>query len=134
MLELQNILDALKVVELSTKESSSTKWKFRFTTKLTVFAALLKSVSVGYEDVLLPPRLVNSTDLNCLTYKANKEGFNDNLCLLKAICMHKTGSQRLEKETSKLLSQNIDITPKVTAEAFHGVALEVLHVVERLAE
>ena len=48
--------------------------------------------------------------------------------------MHKTGTERLEEETSKLLNENLDINPNATAENFRGVALEDLHSVERLPE
>ena len=67
MLELQNILDDINVVELSTRERSSTKWNFLFATNVTLFAALRKSVPVGFKDVLLPPRLLKHIDVNCLT-------------------------------------------------------------------
>ena len=133
-MELQNIFDDLKIVERSTPEKPSTKWQFLFTTNVTVSAALLKSVSVVYKDVLLPPRPVRPTDFNCLIYKANKERYNDNLCLLRASSMHKSGTERFEEETSKLLDQNLDIVPNVTADISRGVALEVLHIVERWAE
>ena len=93
-----------------------------------------KSVPVGCKDVLSPLRLVKRTDVNCPTYKASKQRYNDNLCLLRAIRMHKTGTKRLEEETSKLLNQKLDINAIVTAEKFRGVSLEVLDIVERLAE
>ena len=56
MLELQNILDDLNIMELSTRERFSNKKTFVFPTKLTVFAALLESVPVGCKIVLLPPK------------------------------------------------------------------------------
>ena len=56
------------------------------------------------------------------------------LSLLRAICMHKTGAESLEEETSKLLTQYFNINPKVTGEIFRGVCFENLHIVERLAE
>ena len=73
MLELQQKLDHLNIVELSTRERYSTKWKLLFTTNKTIFAALLKSVPVGCEDSLLPPKLIRRSDVKCLTYKFNKE-------------------------------------------------------------
>ena len=69
----------------------------------------------------------------CLTYKGNKECYNDNLCLLRANCMHKTGRERVEAQTSNFFNQYVDITPNVTVEHFRGVALEDLRIVERLA-
>ena len=102
MLELQNILDKINIVKLNTRERSSAIWKFLIATNVTVFATLLKSVLVGCKNVLLTPRNVKRTDVTCLSYKANKERYNDNLCLLRPVCMHKTGTEKLEEETSKL--------------------------------
>ena len=104
MSEFQQKLDDLKIVELSTRERSSTKWKLHFTTNVTTYAALLKSVPVGCKDILLPPNLVKRSGFNCLTYNSNKERYNDNLCLLRAVCMHKTGNKRVEEETKKPLN------------------------------
>ena len=95
LLELQKSVYEVNIVELSARERSSTKLNFLFATNVTFFAALLKSIPVGCKGVLLPPHLVKRADVNCLTYKANKERYNDNLCLLRAVCMHKTGTGRL---------------------------------------
>ena len=134
MTEFQQRLDDLNIVELSTRERSSTKWKLLFTTNVTIFAALLKSVPVGCKDILLPPNLVKRSDVNCLTYKSNKERYNDNLCLLRAVCMHKTGNERVEEETKKLLNAYLAANPHLSVQIFRGVGLEDLHIVERLAE
>ena len=98
------------------------------------FVALLKSGPVGCKEFLLHPRLVKRTDVNCLTYIAHKGKYIENLCILGAICMHKSGTKRLKEEISRLLNQYLDIKPNATADNFRGVALEVLHIVERLAE
>ena len=134
MSELQNIPVELNIVELRTQERCSTKWKHLFATNVTVFAALLKSVPVECKDVLLPARLVKRNDVNCLSYKANKERSNNNLCLLRAICTHKTGTKRLEEELSKFLNQYLDISSNKRAEIFRNVAPEDLHMVEQLGE
>ena len=119
MTEIQQRLDDLNVVELSTMGRSSTKWKLLFTTNVTIFVALLKSVPVGCKDVLLPPNLVKRSDVNCFNYKSNKERYNDNLCLLWAVCMHKTGNERVDEETknySMLISQPTHIFQFKTSE------------------
>ena len=134
MTEFQQRLDDLNIVELSKRERSSTKWKLLFTTNVTIFAALLKGVPVGFKNILLPPNLVKRSDVNCLTYKPNKERYNDNLCLLWAVCMHKTGNERVEEETKKLLNAYLTANPHLSVQNFQGVALEDLHFVERLAE
>ena len=101
---------------------------------MTVFEALLKRVSVGCKDDLLPPGLGKGTDVNCLTYKANKERCNENICLLRAIGMHETRTEWLELETLKLLNQYLVIIPNITAENFRGVAVDDLHIVELFVE
>ena len=51
LLELQKSLDEVSIVELSTRERSSTKWNFLFATNVTFFAALLKSIPVDCKNV-----------------------------------------------------------------------------------
>ena len=124
LLELQKTVDEVNIVELSTRDRNSTKWKFLFAT----------NEPVGCKDDLLPHHLVKRADVNCLTYKVNKERYNDNFCLLRAVCMHKTGTERLKKETSKLLKALLDINWNLSVENFRGIALEDIHVVEDLAK
>ena len=100
---------------------------------VTIFVALLKSVPVGCKDILLPPNLVKRIDVNCLFYKSNKERYNDNLCLLGAVCMHKTGNERAQEETKKLFNAYLTANPHLSVQDFRGVGLD-LHIVERLAE
>ena len=134
MTEFQQRLDDLNIVELSTKEGSSTKWKMLFTTKVTNFAALLKSFPVGCKDILLPFNLVKRSDVDCLTYKCNKERYNENLCLLRAMCMHKTVKEWVAEDTKKLFNSYLTANPPLSAQNFRGVGLEDLHIVERLTE
>ena len=134
MTEYQQRLDDLNIVELSTKKRSSTKRKLLFTTSVTVFAALLKSVPVGCEDFLLPPNLVKRSDINCLSHKSNKESYNDNLCLLRAVCMHNTGNERVEEETKKIFNACLTANPHLSVQSFRAAGLKDLHLVERLAE
>ena len=69
--KLKYILIKSDVIESCSRERLSTKWRFYKLTNLTVFAALLKDVPMGYKDaVLLEPLLRNGT-INCLTYEEN---------------------------------------------------------------
>ena len=111
-----------------------TKRKLLFTTNVTIFAALLKVFLVSCEDILLPPNLVKRSDVNCLTYKSNKERYNDNLCSLRAVCMHKTGKKTVEEEAKRLFIAYLTANPHLSVQNFRGVGLEGLHIVERLAE
>ena len=72
LLDLQNFFDDLFFVELSIRERFSTKWKFLLATNMTVSAILPKNVPIGFNLVLLPPRLVKRTDVNCIK-NANME-------------------------------------------------------------
>ena len=85
-------------------------------------------------DCFLPPRLLKSADVNCLTYKANKERYNDNSCLLTAVCKHKTDTEKLDEETSTLLSAILYVNSISTAENLRGFVLEDLHIVEHQAK
>ena len=134
MTEFRQRLDDLNIVELSTRERSSAKWKLLFTTNVAFSAALLKSVPVGCKNILLPPNLVKRSHVNCLFYKSNRERYNDNLCLLRAVCMLKTGSERLEEETKKLFNAYLTANPHLSVQNFRGFGLEDLHIVGRLAE
>ena len=58
---------------------------------------------------------------------ANQERQNDNLCLLRAFCMYKNWSERLEEGTSEHLNQYLDINPNAIAENFRSVPLEDLY-------
>ena len=134
MTEFQQRLDYLNIVGLSTKERSSNKWKLLFTTNVTIFAALLKIVPVGCKDILLPANLIKRSDVNCLTYKSNKEQYNDNIFLLKAVCVHKTGSERFEEETKKKINACLAANPHLLVQNLRGIRLQNLHNIERLAE
>ena len=134
MTEFQLRLDDFSIVDLSTTERSSTKWKLLFTKNVTFFAALLKSGLVGCKDILLPPNLVKRSDVNYLTYKSNKERYNGNLCLLRAVCMYKKGNERVEEDTKKLFNAYLTGSLHLSVQNFRGDGLEDLHVVERLAE
>ena len=48
MKEFQQRLGDLNIVELSTRESLTTKWKLLFTTNVTIFAAFLLVVTIFY--------------------------------------------------------------------------------------
>ena len=95
---------------------------------------MLKSFPVGCKDILLPFNRVKRSDVDCLTYKCNKERYNDNLCLLRAMCMHKTVKERVAEETKKLFNSYLTANPHLSAQNFRGVGLEDLHIVERLTE
>ena len=60
MAKLKDILKKTDVIESCTKERSNTKWSFIKLTNLTIFAALLKDIPMGYKDAVLPESLVKN--------------------------------------------------------------------------
>ena len=70
-----------------------------------------------------------------MSYLQGKQGrYNDNFSLQRAICMQKTGTERLQGQDSKHLNQYHDINPNATAGNFRCFPQEDLHIVEQLVE
>ena len=80
---------------------------------------------MGSKDALFPPNFINRIDVHCLTYKANKERYDDNSSLFGAVYIHKTGSNHLEKEVSNFFIAYRNANPKLSAANFQVVKLEV---------
>ena len=68
MTNLKKRMQKMDIVDLCTRERSNTKWKFQKLTILTVFAPLLKDVSMGCKDTVLPEPLLKNHNVNCLTF------------------------------------------------------------------
>ena len=102
---LKQKVQKMDFVDLCTRESANTKWKFYKLTNLTVFAALLKDVPMGCKDIVLPEPLLKNHIVNCLTFERNtRQPYNDNLCLFGALALHLHGNEKLEEETSKIFN------------------------------
>ena len=102
--KLKDILNTTDVIELCTKKKS-TKWRFYRLKNLTVFAALLKDVTMGWKDAVLPELLLRSGTITCLNFEENtRQPYNNNLCLSRSIALHLHGSQRLEVKTAKIFN------------------------------
>ena len=59
--KLKDFLNKTDVIESCSRERMNTKWRFYKLTNLTVFAALLKDVSMGCKDTVVPEPLVKIT-------------------------------------------------------------------------
>ena len=66
---LKEKLQKMDIVDICTRERSTTKWKFYKLTNLTVFAALLTDVPMGCKDTVLPEPLLKNQNVNCLTFE-----------------------------------------------------------------
>ena len=71
MAKLKKILKKTDVIESCTKERSNTKWSFFKLTNLTIFAALLRDIPMGWKDAILPEFLLKNHRVNCLTFEKN---------------------------------------------------------------
>ena len=131
MTKLKEILKKTDVIESCTKERSNTKWRFFKLTNLTIFAALLKDISMGCKDAVLPESLLRSPSIYCLTYEQNtKKTYHDNLCLFRALGLHLRGNERLEEETSKLFNLFLVTSKNPDPSKFQGVCMDDIPSVE----
>ena len=102
---LKEKLQKMDIVDICTQERANTKWKLDKLTNLTVFAALLKNVSMCCKDSVLPEPVLKNQNVNCLTFEKNtRKPYNENLCLFRAVALHLFGNDRLEQETSKIFN------------------------------
>ena len=96
--KLKDFLNKTDVIESCSRERMNTKWRFYKLTNLTVFAALLKDVPMGFKNALLPEPLLKNCTINCLTYDENtRQSNNDNLCLFRALALHLHGKMKHPK-------------------------------------
>ena len=115
------------------RERMNTKWKFCKLTNLTVFAALLKDVPMGWRNAVLSEPLMKYRTINCPTYEENTtKRYNDNLYLFRALALHLHGPQRLKEETSKLFRLFINKMDGLSPNQFQGVHMNDIPSVEDL--
>ena len=132
-LKSKDILNKSDVIESSSRERMSTKWRFYKLTNLIVFAALLKDVPMGCKDAVLPEPLLRNCTNNCVTSEENtRQPYNDNLCLFPDLSLHLHGNQRLEEETSTLFNLFINKMDGLSTDQFQGVHMINILIVEDL--
>ena len=130
--KLKDFLNKTDVIESRSRERLNIKWRFYTLTNLTVFAALLKDVPMGFKNAVLKPLLKNHT-INCLKYEENtRQPYNDNLCVFRALALRMHGNQRLEKKTSNLFNLFINKMNGLSPNQFHGVHMNDIPTVEDL--
>ena len=59
-------IEKFDIVEQCIQERQTTKWRFKLTTNVTVFAALIKNIPLGCPDSVVPEFLLRHTQVNCL--------------------------------------------------------------------
>ena len=131
MANMNEILKKTDVIESSTKERSTTKWRFFKLTNLTIFAALFRDVAMGCKDALLSDSLLKNHTVKCLTYELNtKKPYKDNICLFRALALHLHRNERLEEETSKLFNLFLINSTNPDRSKFQGVCMVEIQSVE----
>ena len=131
MAKLKEILKKTDVIESWTKERSNTNWRFLKLTNLTIFAALLRDISMGCKDAVLPDSLLRNPSINCYTYEQNtKKTYKDNLCLFRALSLHLHGNEGLQEETSKLFNLFLVNSTNPDPSKFQGVCMDDIPSVE----
>ena len=66
LVSLQDRIEKMDLVETCAQERENTKWRFALTTKVTIFCALLKRLSMECIDAVPPEHLLRRSDVNCL--------------------------------------------------------------------
>ena len=133
--KLKNFLkrNRTDVIESCSRERLNTKWRFYKLALLTLIAALLKDVSMGCKNAVLPELLLRNGIFNCLTYEENtRQSYNDNLCLFRALALHFHGTQRLQEETSELFNLFTKKMDALSLNQFQGVHMNVILTVQDL--
>ena len=131
--KLKVFLNKTDVIESCSRERMNTKWRFYKLTNLTVFAALLKDVHMGFKNAVLPKLLLKNHTINCLTYEENtRQPYNDNLCLFRALALHLHGNQRQEEEISKFFNLFINKIDGLNPNQFQRVHMNDIPTVEDL--
>ena len=132
---LKEKLQKMDIVDLCTRERANNKWKFYKLTNLTVFAALLKDIPMGYKESVLPETLLKNQNVNCLTFEKNRrKPYNDNLCLFRAVALHLFGNDRLKEETSKIFNLFLNNCGEADHSKFQGVHMTDIPKVEEMLQ
>ena len=77
LITIEGKVEKIDIVEHCTQERQNTKWRFNLITNVTIFAALLKKIPMGYPDSVLTESLLKNHSVNCLLSNKDKEPYND---------------------------------------------------------
>ena len=131
--KLKDFLNKTDVIESLNREKINTKWMFYKLTDLTVFAAILKEVPMGYRNATLTEPVLKNHTINCVMFQENtRQPYKDNLCLVRALALHLLGTQRLEGKISKLFNLSINKMDGLSPSQFQGVHMNDITTVEDL--
>ena len=101
-------------------------------TNITIFTALLRDISMGCKDAVLPETVLKNYTVNCFTYEKNtRKPYKDNLCLFRAFAPHLHGNdKRLEEKASISISFFLINSTNPDPLIFQGVCMDDISSVE----
>ena len=130
MEHFETLLAGTDVIETYTRKRVNTMLNFLKLTNVTIFAALLKYIPMGWEDTVLPEPV---RFFNCLTLEQNiRQPDNDILCLFRALCLHLHGKEGLEEETDKPFNLYLQRKDGIEAVSIRGVRMDEIPTVEEI--
>ena len=87
--KIQKLLINSDVIELCKRERANTERRFNELANDTFSAAILKEVSMGCKDIVLPNPLLKNQAVKCLTFEENnRKLYTDSFCLFRALALH----------------------------------------------
>ena len=93
--EVFNKLDSAAKINIALGFENS-KWRFKVITNVTIFAALLKNITMGCPGSFLPEPLLRLTQVNYLFSNKDKEPYKEQLCLFRALAIYMNGHNDLD--------------------------------------
>ena len=90
---------------------------------------------MGWKGTALPDPSLKKHCVKCLTIEENNwKPYNDNLCLFRALALHLHENERLEEETSKVITILPDKSAGTDRANFWGVCMEAIAAVEDIEQ
>ena len=123
LITIQGKFEKNYIVEQCTQERQNTKWRFNLITNVTIFAALLKNVSMGWPESVLPEPLLSNPSVRCLLPNEDKQPHKDHLCLFRALAMGTRILILILLDSSPIFYQSLDMIYKVSRNCNEGLAL-----------
>ena len=141
MVKLLETLSSKNLNEILADERPDTKWKFFTVTNMTVYATHLDEVPLGCIKVSIPAYILHHNRINCLlSNRQTKEQYSDNLCMFRAVAMHKLTSSSsvdfaggIETMVQQFLSRYLNETG-VESRYFKGVPDKNIDTLEKICE
>ncbi len=140
---MKDRLDGEDFFEHMTRERPDTKWRFYKVTNVSVIATMMHDVHLGCKNTNLPEFLTRNNRITTLLRNPEtREPYNDNLCMIRGVAMHKLGpdsdgrvtkSTALNSRTKDLFKEYMASFPDKDPSRFRGVRHADIPVLERIA-